>query len=357
MKCHEAREFFSPYLDGELTPAEINILERHLERCPACRRELSRWQELSQTLQGLAAPVTAPPDFAAAVAARVAARQQPRPWQSLRRWAAAAAAVAVLAAGTLGYAGRGLWQQLPLLASNPPGQQVDIDDPGAEVNLPPLTGEADINEPAAPANQDPAVGDNRPDEGKQPGTAPGNDSPDPGSGSKENNLPPDPGKPEPPFQVAGTDTYTAQAFLSDGRQTSSTLLKLAVGDLAAAKATVTDLAAINDASLQVIAEGNSGPEKRFIYQMAVSNEQANALLAALSKAGTVTAQNINTQDLTQQFAATLEQYQAKVAQANSAAEPEEKTKLLQEAKALEQQLQAWERESKQQTIVLWLEVK
>ncbi|WP_338827200.1 hypothetical protein [Neomoorella thermoacetica] len=53
----------------------------------------------------------------------------------------------------------------------------------------------------------------------------------------------------------------------------------------------------------------------------------------------------------------MEQYQAKVAQVNAATDPMEKEKLTWEAKALEEQLSAWEQETKQHTIILWLETK
>ncbi|WP_161955100.1 hypothetical protein [Moorella sp. Hama-1] len=46
-----------------------------------------------------------------------------------------------------------------------------------------------------------------------------------------------------------------------------------------------------------------------------------------------------------------------MAQVNAAVDPAAKEKLLQEAKALEQQLATWEQETQQQTIILWLETK
>ena len=360
MKCHEARELFSPYLDGELAAAEINILEQHLRLCPDCREELGRWQEMSRALKGLAAPVKAPPDFSAAVMARVKtpAAAQGRAkllQQRLRRWAAAAAAVAVLAAGTLSYAGRGLWQQLPLLANDPPGKQVAVEDPGPEGNLPPLEHQPAANDPDTSVNPDPGNDNNQPGhEEQQPGTTPGDrgNKPEPDPGNGGNNAEPGSGAAsEPPMQVASTETYSPRAFLSDERQSTSTLLKISVDDLAAAATQVANLAAGSGASLQLV----DGQEQRFVYQLSVNKDKAGALLDSLSRVGRVTSRNDSKRDLSEQFSATLEQYQAKVAQANSTTEEAEKEKLLQEAKNLEQQLLAWEQESKEQTIVLWLE--
>lgn len=361
MKCHEARELFSPYLDGELAAAEINILEQHLRLCPDCREELGRWQEMSRALKGLAAPVKAPPDFSAAVMARVKtpAAAQGRAkllQQRLRRWAAAAAAVAVLAAGTLSYAGRGLWQQLPLLANDPPGKQVAVEEPGPEVKLPPLNKGPAGNEPATPADPEPGNEGKLPgDEGQQQGTETGDrgSSPELDPGKEQGSTEPGSGEAAGvPMQIAGGETYTPRTFLSaNGRQTTSTLLKISVDDLAAAATQVANLAAGSGASLQLV----DGQEQRFVYQLSVNKDKAGALLDSLSRVGRVTSRNDSKRDLSEQFSATLEQYQAKVAQANSTTEEAEKEKLLQEAKNLEQQLLAWEQESKEQTIVLWLE--
>ncbi|KYH33587.1 zf-HC2 domain-containing protein [Neomoorella mulderi] len=354
MQCREARGLFSPCLDGELSPAEREVFRQHLGECPDCRAEWKRWQDISRALRGLEAPVAAPPGFATAANARLAARQRVRPWQGIRRWAAAAAAVAVLAAGSIGYAARGLWQHLPAPVArvqHSDGRQLAVDNPHPDVeqpgtNLPPDSG---YSQPVKTDKQQPDSG-NAPGKNQLPVTAPGN-----GGGQP---VTPDSGKPgQQPTRLAGGEPYTARAFLSAGRQATSTMIKITVDDINGTKAKALSLATSSGATVQVIADQDNGQVKRVIYKFTVAESQAAALVAGLSQLGQVISKNTTTQDLSQQFSATLEQYQAKVAQVNAAADPEERAKLTKEAKALEQQLSTWEEETKQHTIILWLETK
>jgi hypothetical protein len=39
---------FPEFLDGELNPEEAKEIERHLQVCPKCRRELRLWASLSE---------------------------------------------------------------------------------------------------------------------------------------------------------------------------------------------------------------------------------------------------------------------------------------------------------------------
>jgi Putative zinc-finger len=48
MKCGDVRELLSPYLDEAVTGTEMQGLQAHLDRCPACMRE---YQLLRQTQQ------------------------------------------------------------------------------------------------------------------------------------------------------------------------------------------------------------------------------------------------------------------------------------------------------------------
>ncbi|OIQ57542.1 anti-sigma-W factor RsiW [Moorella thermoacetica] len=376
MECREAREFFSPYLDGELTTEERDIVRRHLAACPACREEMARWEELSRALRELKAPVAAPPGFAAAVMARVNPGRQARSWWRARRLVAAAAAVVLLIAGSVGYAARGLWQQLPAsIAALHPGH----DGNGRQVTVPPgdKTTSSEASQPGAGANpgnlpgDGTATGANSPagTTSKQSGngaTAPGNGqgSSQPAGSGKNSTTPGSAGR-QPavdsgnrqPAMVAGSEPYPARTFLSAGRQVASTMLKLEVTDMAAARAKALGLGGSAGATAQVIAVQDNGQEKRFICQFTVAEDRAAVLLAGLKGLGQVISQNTSTQDLTQQFSATLEQYQAKVAQVNAATDPAEKEKLTREAKALEQQLTSWDDASKKQVIILWLETQ
>jgi anti-sigma factor (TIGR02949 family) len=50
MKCAEAKEFLSPYLDGALTGAEMQALQEHLDGCAACMREYGSLRQTQQLL-------------------------------------------------------------------------------------------------------------------------------------------------------------------------------------------------------------------------------------------------------------------------------------------------------------------
>lgn len=374
MECREAREFFSPYLDGELTTGEKDLMQRHLAACPACREELARWEELSRALKGLKTPVAAPPGFAAAVMARVNPAHRSRPLWRARRLVAAAAAVALLAAGSVGYAARSLWQQLPAgIAAlhqgyGATGSQVAITPedktttpeasrPGAAGpgNQPGGGAEAGAGGQAGTANKQPGSGATAPGNGQgnsQPAGSGKNNNP---AGNQEGQQPGSAGVDRQPAMVASSESYPARTFLSATRQVTSTMLKVRVTDMAASRAKALGLGSSAGAGVQVIADQDNGQEKRFICQFTVASDGAGGLLAALQGVGQVISQNTSSQDLTQQFSATLEQYQAKVAQVNAASDQAEKEKLTREAKALEQQLSSWDEASKKQVIILWLE--
>jgi anti-sigma factor RsiW len=81
MKCHEAQEHLSAWLDGELPEAIGAGLTAHLERCATCRREWLQLRALDAALENLAAPV--PPGLAEKVAARVRRPHRRPGWQSV----------------------------------------------------------------------------------------------------------------------------------------------------------------------------------------------------------------------------------------------------------------------------------
>jgi hypothetical protein len=59
LKCPEAKQLFSPYLDGAVTGTEMLALQDHLSVCPACHREyqaLRRTQQLLATVGRAKAP-------------------------------------------------------------------------------------------------------------------------------------------------------------------------------------------------------------------------------------------------------------------------------------------------------------
>jgi hypothetical protein len=56
MKCREARELLSPYLDGAVTGAEMQALQKHLDQCAACMREYRLLRQTQQLLVSMGRP-------------------------------------------------------------------------------------------------------------------------------------------------------------------------------------------------------------------------------------------------------------------------------------------------------------
>lgn len=53
MRCHQAQDLFSPYIDGFIGIWQKLRLEKHLRSCPNCRLELDQLSALSTRLQAL----------------------------------------------------------------------------------------------------------------------------------------------------------------------------------------------------------------------------------------------------------------------------------------------------------------
>ena len=96
MNCLEVHDSLSAWLDGELAPEVLVVVDRHLESCAGCRRELAQLQALEKALEALDTP--APADLPERVRARL--RRPPRRrWQSLAL--AASLVLGILLGGTM----------------------------------------------------------------------------------------------------------------------------------------------------------------------------------------------------------------------------------------------------------------
>jgi hypothetical protein len=63
MKCAAIKKLFSPYLDGQVSGAEMRAVTRHVEQCAGCAREYAATQRTQQLLASLG-PKKAPADLA-----------------------------------------------------------------------------------------------------------------------------------------------------------------------------------------------------------------------------------------------------------------------------------------------------
>jgi hypothetical protein len=53
MRCGEAKELLSPYLDGAVTGNEMQALQEHMEQCAACLREYKALRQTQQLLMSM----------------------------------------------------------------------------------------------------------------------------------------------------------------------------------------------------------------------------------------------------------------------------------------------------------------
>lgn len=74
MRCFDVQVELEAYVDGELSPERLALLERHLTGCEGCQAELAYLQEVVAALETW--PLVAEP---AQLTARVMARVRPRP--------------------------------------------------------------------------------------------------------------------------------------------------------------------------------------------------------------------------------------------------------------------------------------
>lgn len=96
INCLEVQDHLSGWLDGELAPEVMALVERHLEGCTDCRRELARLEALEQALGSLPAPL--PAGLPEKVQARLR-KPARRWWQSLAL--AASLVLGIYLGGTL----------------------------------------------------------------------------------------------------------------------------------------------------------------------------------------------------------------------------------------------------------------
>jgi anti-sigma factor RsiW len=99
MKCAELEMLLSAYIDGEVTPEEHQMVERHLSRCAACRNTMAQFAAIHTLYQNLEVKA-APPDFRQQVTQRLEGRSRCR-WAWPRLAAVLSFVLLLVVAGAL----------------------------------------------------------------------------------------------------------------------------------------------------------------------------------------------------------------------------------------------------------------
>src|SRR6266498_3256742 len=133
LQCYRTRRLLWDYGRGRLPEADLERVERHLQRCRRCLAESADYGAAVRYVDAYREqPTPAPHGSWAAVHARLIAPPRhaaPAPGQRRRSWAAAG--VALCAALAFGW----WWTQR---RTAPPGQTLMVDRPG-NVSRPPLS--------------------------------------------------------------------------------------------------------------------------------------------------------------------------------------------------------------------------
>lgn len=336
MRCTEARELFSLYLDNGLSPVQEEMLRQHLSSCGSCAHELAEWLWYSKALKAMGAvEASPPPGFRHRLLARLEekgllsesgrARRSERLWRPI----AASVAVAVLAIGTWLTPSlvRGPSPTAPVLIAH--SDQGILDADRRFVDRPP------------PGVIDPDLPGGDGDTGLQIA------SPDPAPGTTSD-------------KSAVTGSGEGQVtFLSDHKTTVNALLSLDVESIPAA---LDGLRLLTDGKQAQIAEYrvNVFPDGTAKYLVRVTMPQSDfeTLWSAIPALGTTVASRVEKQDLSTSYLETLssmaELERQRQSLAGSASDPKAIAALDNEIAALGKRVKEIETAADEATIVLWL---
>jgi hypothetical protein len=107
VNCLEVREYLTEYALGTLGPDEARRIERHLEWCEGCRKEVAELQEGVASLTVSLPPIQPPPQLEERLVTRIltaAGRWRPASRRGVRALVASTMAAVLVAVGALGWA-------------------------------------------------------------------------------------------------------------------------------------------------------------------------------------------------------------------------------------------------------------
>ena len=71
MDCRKIEQLISPYVDGELTRAETDMVRAHLSACADCQQEYEDFVLISSVMKSVSLSGTCPTGFSTAVMKRI----------------------------------------------------------------------------------------------------------------------------------------------------------------------------------------------------------------------------------------------------------------------------------------------
>lgn len=334
MECRKIELLITLRLDGAITKEDDAFLEKHLENCSSCSRELELRKRFSSVLREIGGvEMEAPPEFCRAVMSRLQAeRRSSLTWLPVawRKSIAAAAAILLLAGGSA----------VVTAGLKLPGG-------GKTVATTPVqtTGAAGENLTATPDDESKGTGVMTAGNDGVTGSAASNDK-DSAAVTSEiaaNQITP-----------AGISAPTQTVMLRSGIKVTGTILKVTVGNLGDARAKAVALAAGAGAATQVFPEQH-GDKKIMVIRIAVTSDKAPGLIAELTEIGALFDRSDESRDITSLYNETKVQYLDLQSRINSSQNAEELHQMEIQAESYKQQLDAWDTEAGKRIITLWLE--
>jgi hypothetical protein len=339
MDCRRMEQLISPYLDGELTPAEAAAVGAHLSVCANCKREYEAILRISIACRQMREVLRpAPAGFKDALMAHISNTDQvvtPIVYKNRfsRGWKQAGAAAAVLmllgAAGIQATPVLQLAHKIPALIQTGNSGSVAIN----------TTNEAaTTTQPGAATS---TSGTATPTQGTITPTP------------RTNNAT----KPQQVASVPSTNSAdsTPVVFLNKQRFITTVLLQVKVTDPTDALEQATELTAAVQATTHNLGQQVNATGSYTVLKIVVAKSSASSLITALGSLGTVSGQDVDNKDISTYYTDTLSQYQTLVTQRATLQDASQKAGLDQRINALVSELQDWEQKADQETIVLWLE--
>lgn len=372
LKCRQAKNLLSPYMDGELHGKQKAALEEHLASCEACREELEFLRTISETIRDIFRRIEPPPDLLERTMRRIREMEATGEIERLRReesrrmkvrktvMGVGLAAGIGLAALQIGRAGIGPATQpggpvapAPRVAVTADGTKAAPEgEPQVAVKPQEDTSGKTVAAKVAPAA--PEVEAARSEAAKAATRVAA--APDTGASAKGTGAvtaPEQPGKPAEEAQVAsaaGAAGPEQRVFLSGSRHVRTTMVKLEVADLEAARAAVA--AAAIEARAREVREAWSYQQKEAILRVVLPVGAAGQFLADVAALGSEVERKTETADVTVEYNRGLAEYQ----ELSVKADPQSQAL----ARAAAQILESYERESLEagrEVVNVWLKLR
>lgn len=331
MRCAEARQLLPEWLEGEAAAPVSAEVESHIASCPECRAEAALWRRIAGGLREMSTEIPAPAGFAAGVTARLSTGRRGIlvSWSDTwKRAVATAAAVAILACGSLGIA----YRLLPNLTvadngGDTPKMAIIENNPGNDTVAGPVTSDA-----TSP-----------PKLHKQGVTPPAANPPSNGEKSGD---------------TATGDAVAPQkfAFLSTDRKVviRTTLVRLQVEDVSSAYRQAAGVAQQLGGSAQVLAVQDGAEGRRQTVAAEVPPDKAAEALAKLVALGRNLEQTPGDKDVSAAYSEKAARYNSLVAEWQATEDESQKALLEAEIQALKKQLDDLTQKAERQTFVLIL---